>query len=371
MIGNQLLLIVYAFIFHGIPVDVVSYRSPALEKVNLTPGSGGFFILDDEGSRIEITEMTDEAGLLYWYRRIKTAVCQTGECKLVDVGLYWDCTGDFFGLEVYGEHLTKTDHSVFAQADYAKLLDILHNDWSLLREYDFEELTSEPAEMIGVENGRADAASGATRKEIASEAVENAVYTTYTLWHLIHNGEKEQLIDLTVEKLNTGDLTGSILNIGTGKYTLFLLDLLAQSRIEGGDRLIALIMQGLGETNNPHLQDLALKSLGNLEIDSDNIQRKIAHVYVSSPADIRLRIVSALRKITRISNELYAALKGDVHLGNEWFAVKVLELLKHAPVHTPDVIDGARRLSKSNNTYARQAAERFLKSVNSSNKLRN
>src|SRR5690606_40150830 len=103
-----------------------------------TPQGGQFIILDDSGEPIEVEAMKDEKGVLYWYRRIFTPVCLTGECMMVDVGIYWYCTGEFFGLEVYGEHLTKTDHSIFSDEDYGKLMDVLANDWSSLREYELE-----------------------------------------------------------------------------------------------------------------------------------------------------------------------------------------------------------------------------------------
>src|SRR5690606_38143693 len=141
--------------------------------------------------------------LLYWHRKLETEVCLTGECKVVNVGIYWYGTGEFMGLEVYGEQLTKTDHSVFSREDYDQLIAILQDDWSALREYKFEELLdAKPTALDGV--------TGATRKEIADEAVKGAVYTTYTLWHLIHEGEKEQLRSLMAGRLNQGD--GSLLD---------------------------------------------------------------------------------------------------------------------------------------------------------------
>ena len=142
MILNKLFLGLFAIgmSFHS---DSIFYRSEALHSVALRPVEGTYWIRDDEDQRVEILRMEDQQGVTYWHRRIKTEVCQTGECKLVDVGLYWDCTGDFFALDVYGEHLTKTDHSTFSDDDYEHLISILSNDWSILREYDFADLTVE------------------------------------------------------------------------------------------------------------------------------------------------------------------------------------------------------------------------------------
>src|SRR5690606_2193023 len=84
--------------------------------------------------------------------------------------------------------LTKTDHSDFSSLAYARLESILRNEWSDLREYSAEELV-EPSGS----DGRVDGVTGATRKVVGDAAVEDAVYTTHTLWHLIHVGEPEQL----------------------------------------------------------------------------------------------------------------------------------------------------------------------------------
>lgn len=362
MILSQLLLALFVVIPREVPPDTIAYRSPTIHLKGLTQVANGFSIVGDDGARISIEEMSDAAGLLYWYRRVKTGVCQTGECKLVDVGLYWDCTGDFFGLDVYGEHLTKTDHSVFSNDDYAMLINVLQNDWSLLREYKFEELTVDQTKGDLVE-GRTDAVSSATRREVASEAVENAVYTTYTLWHLVHDGEKEQLMDLTIQKLNAGPLIDRMIAAAVDKYTLFLLELFSQSRIQHHDKLRPLIMRGLREKDNLHFQHLALKSLSQLEVDSDDTQKLIAEAYRGAPVEVRLRIIDGLHRVRYISSELYHALQGDVDSENEWIAGKVLTVLMHASDHTPEVLAAAEKLQKSENAYVRKIAEAFVDSI--------
>ncbi len=164
----------------------VSYRSQGLVGLNLEKEPTVSYILNDEQDSVEVNALVDQFGRRYWYRYVDTEVCLTGECNRIEVGIVWDLSGDFKGLEVYKEPLTKTDHSVFKPSDYSKLISILDNDWSVLREYSMEDLTEGPGDKV-------DGTSGATKKEISAESVENAVYTTYTLWHLIHQGEKEQL----------------------------------------------------------------------------------------------------------------------------------------------------------------------------------
>ena len=342
--------------------DQAYYRSPELEHASLERITGDYFIADDEGEQIRITAMVDSHGVRYWYRRIKTAVCLTGECRLVDVGLYWDCMGNYFGLDVYGEHLTKTDHSNFSEEDYRKLQEILQNDWSILREYDFQELTSEPAE--GQNEGRADATSGATRTEIASEAVADAVYTTYTLWHLIHNGEKEQLIRLTIRELeNDQALIDSMLAAPDKKFRLFLLELFADAEIDHESSLLPVVMEGLQASSDPRFQDAALKAMTRLSLDNAKTQTCIAGIYSAATDGLRLRMLTAMDKLRTVSDPLYSAVAPGAESSNEWFAAKVLDVLKHAPAQTPSVVNRAKKLSQSKNTHVSESAEAFLQSI--------
>lgn len=334
--------------------DSIYYRSDALQELKLIPIAGEYSIRDDNNNVVEITAMADAEGILYWYRRIETPVCLTGECKLVDVGLYWYCTGSFLGLEVYGEPLTKTDHSKFSDADYDKLMSVLNNDWSSLKEYDFSDLIEEKAE------GEVDGASGATRKEIASEAVDHAVYTTYTLWHLAHNGEKEQLSELTAGQLNSGHLATKLIASGRKEYHYFLLDLFGLGKLDQSAEINSLIMDGLRSENDPYLKNLAFKSLSMTRIDDPGIQLALAGIYPDFSADEKLPILMALKGLRYLGPPLYHVLEKDLDIENEWFSVKILNVLLHGSGHTERVKEIARKLSESPNSFIRDSALKFL-----------
>lgn len=351
---------VVAAILLFVPGDRIFYRSPGLQELYLNPVAGQFHMPDDADEKVQISAMTDSDGVLYWYRRINTPVCQTGECKLIDVGLFWDCTGDFLGLEVYGEHLTKTDHSNFSEADYARLMEILVNDWSILREYDFGELTDGTTEKPG---GAADATSGATRKEIASEAVKDAVYTTYTLWHLVHDGEKEKLMALTVDQLLHDSLRVDLLESGKKKYHLFLMDLFAQSKIDQDENLMRLILRELESAKDPDLVNVALKALARADASGRDVQLQLAQVYVSAPDDLRLRILIALQNTRPVSEALYRALEDDLRVDNDWYNIRILDVLHLSTTHSAKVIAAAQKLAQSPISHIKVSADKFLEKI--------
>ncbi len=276
-------------------------------------------IQTDDDSVVAVEQLRDSLGIIYWYRRLETPVCLTGTCKLIDVGLYWNCMGDFFGLEVYGEHLTKTDHSVFKESDYHKLMTILNDDWSMLREYEFSDLLTED-EVDGV--------SGATREELAEDAVEDAVYTTYTLWHLAHLGEKEQLIDLTVNELNgNSGMLDQLIQSEQGKYQSFAMNLLKSGKIEPTEKTDGLVLKYLASGNQVY-EDQAFRTLVFSDVNDEELQAEIARLYQKASLPEKINLINAF-KGAEISKPFHDVLDQDRQVENPWFRKHLEEILNN------------------------------------------
>ncbi|TDE18276.1 hypothetical protein [Dyadobacter psychrotolerans] len=329
------------------------YQSENLKKGNLNPMPGEFFIKDDKQEKVAVAALKDENEMLFWYRRVDTEVCLTGECNRIDVGIYWDCTGSFYGLEVYREPLTKTDHSNFFPADYTKLISILSNDWSSLREYEFTDLLDEkPAGVDGI--------SGATKSEIASEAVRDAVYTTYTIWHLIHLGEQEQLSTLTLEFLKSTDLITRLINDKDKKYQHFLLDLSQQGKLPQTRQIQDLILKGLTTSDDAVYRDLAIKSITKPTLDDPRFQNEIGKIYSTAQISEKVELLTSLKTFNLSDKKLYEALEADLNSQNEWLSVKILNVLKNSPTHTDKVTSFAKSLLESTNEFVKNSAALFL-----------
>lgn len=336
----------------------VFFQSQALQGLGLTPLEDNFSILDDNGKQVKIIAMEDAAGVRYWHRKVLTAVCLTGECKMVNIGIYWYCNGDFMGLEVYGEHLTKTDHSVFSDADYDKLLGVLNDDWSSLREYGLSDLMTEGAES----EAGADGTTGATKKELAEEAVDGAVYTTFTLWHLAHSGEKEQLSQLTAGLLKDESLVERMLKQGDKRYRYFLLELLAAGKIAASGPLTLLQIESLNAAGDLSLRDLSIKALSHANFDHPLIQPELAKIYPQAPIDAKLRILAALEDMPDMDKALCQALTADLGTGNKWFSIKLLKVLQGVANPGDKTLKAAEKLLKSDNSMVQEAAAEFMES---------
>jgi hypothetical protein len=114
---------------------------------------------------------------------LNMAVCNDGLCARLLLKMYWDLAGNYTGYDtIKGNPLTKFDHKRFSGNDYKKLDAILKDKNSILGTVEKEELLDK---RIKIKATNVDAVTGATSQAIKNSVVEGAVYTAYSLWHLV------------------------------------------------------------------------------------------------------------------------------------------------------------------------------------------
>src|SRR5690554_4970202 len=80
-----------------------------------------------------------------YFKKIYTGVCFDGECRMLDIVLYWNITGRYLGFELpKGEFLSKFDHEPFTDGEYERLHELLADLLSPLSMYTFNELAPKP-----------------------------------------------------------------------------------------------------------------------------------------------------------------------------------------------------------------------------------
>lgn len=348
-----LLVVLFAKPVWAQGIEKTYYRSPGLESLTANPDASPATIENDEKEPVAVQEYNSPDGLIHWYRRVATEVCLTGDCRPIEVGIFWDCTGNFEGLEVFKEPLTKTDHSDFTTWDYRKLMSILKNDWSPLREYALSELVDEKKEE-GV-----DAVTGATKREIAEAAVEKAVYTTHTLWHLIHVGEKEQLAKLTARRLAEGPLLDDLLKTDRERYQPFLLDLFGQGLLPQSPATESLVFDALSNTTDPALKVPALAALRALDLSSPGVQDRFSTIYQAQNQAQKAEMLTVIKPAYPLSTPWYEVLAGDLDASNPWMAPKILSVLKNNPYQSEKVMQMLQKLSTSDIAVVQKAVLDF------------
>src|SRR5690606_6788293 len=131
-----------------------------------------------------------------YHAYIFTPVCEDNLCKPVYIDLYWDLLGNYLRYEVpLDQPLTKLDHVVFTPEEYVKLDDMLQDPESLLKDYQIEELVESAANARP--GGEVDAVTGATAKSLQAVVIPGALYTCYTLWHIVHGRVQDTIASAT------------------------------------------------------------------------------------------------------------------------------------------------------------------------------
>jgi hypothetical protein len=116
---------------------------------------------------------------------IETPVCSDTLCNLMDIRMYWTLAGTYWGFDtIPGKPLTKNDHLEFVEADYQKLHELLMDEQSILRRRHKDDLFDKESTRV---SQVVDAVTGATAKEVKEAVVDGAVYSSYTIYHLVHS----------------------------------------------------------------------------------------------------------------------------------------------------------------------------------------
>lgn len=149
---------------------------------------------------------------VFYSRNVVTSVCFDGECRLLDVIVYWNPTGRYLGFELpEKEYLSKHDHEPFTAEEYIKLHSLLADPFLPLGEYSYNEIVMEGSKEeysdSQYEVKEIDAVSSATSKFILDYVVEGAAFTTYKLWHLIYGPTNGVIKEWTTENFDANYIT--------------------------------------------------------------------------------------------------------------------------------------------------------------------
>jgi hypothetical protein len=116
---------------------------------------------------------------------IETPVCSDTLCALMDIKVFWSLAGGYWGFDTIPmKPLTKNDHLKFDEKDYEKLHELLLDEQSILRRRHKDDLFEKEQKRV---SQVVDAVTGATAKEVKEAVVDGAVYSSYTIYHLVHS----------------------------------------------------------------------------------------------------------------------------------------------------------------------------------------
>lgn len=241
-----------------------------------------------------------------FYADILTPVCIDGICKPVYIELYWDLTGGYAGYGIYEDKpLTKFDHDAFLPADYEKMNRLLADNNSVLRRKELSDLFDDQAEnakRIEYQGEKLDAVSGATKKEIKESIVEGALYSCYTLWHLVH-GEAARDIEHYLDSIYTEELEARFLFTDYEPYYFHALKTLGAGDFDKYRERIAEIFAAA----RPVTRTYILKKMPFGLLTNEAIGRKFYQLFEAVDINTRTLLIDHLPQAHPIATELLAA----------------------------------------------------------------
>ena len=186
--AKKVLFIVYMFCFFAIAQDTIPTH----------------IVLDSLGNEVFLILDKDKKPQHY-FSAVFTPVCVDGSCYPINIELYWDLAGHYlkYGLSK-DEILTKIEHLPFTDFDYGLLHRMIARSPSALANFTIYELT------LPIED-KVDGVTGATRPELSGSFVPDALFTTYTLWHLVRQ-PKDELMSFTRARYFNADWASFIMN---------------------------------------------------------------------------------------------------------------------------------------------------------------
>ena len=282
-------------------------------------------VIDEyNGIRYTLQLHRDSAGYpAFYHAYVFTPVCEDNLCKPVYIDLYWDLIGNYLRYEVpLDKPLTKLDHAPFRPEEYRRFQEILADSASLLKDYQIEELVESTTRAKP--GGEVDGITGATAKSLQAVVIPGALYTCYTLWHIVH-GRVQDTIAKVTDSLASGPLMAHFLRSGNHRYQHYALDRLldGQGQIETGFEEDVV---GLIGSSNIFLALRVLKEVDPDYLHDANRQRWLGTVFLNANYRLQLALLKKLEGIP-ITHGLRRTLETHQRDFNEEIATKIKMLL--------------------------------------------
>jgi len=294
-------------------------------------------------------------------RKITVDVCVDSECRMVNINLFWNVTGRYLGFELpAGEFLSKTEHDPFNKVEYDRLHSLLADPLSALANYSLNELVPE------TDSSRLyiDAVSSATISAVLDYIVEGAVYTTYTLWHIVYGSTKREIEKLTTTKLNS-ELVLKILESNNNDDKIWVLN-----HISNSVKITPELQNKLMEIISGSDIYLAERSLNALKPDAltDSVQFELINIFNNTEFLLKRLIIGKLKQAPELSDEVATIISSQIKTMNGALVKNTLELFKLHNVNSETVIIQIAKLLKNENRYIAKQAFDYLNGTDNLNK---
>lgn len=361
-IFSLLLLIVVVLSFQKSEENIRRFNQPELfEKVQKVTLHKIEF--NDTIPGNTLLEYSDKMGVpLMYSREILTGVCIDGKCRLVKINLFWHVSGRYLGFELpQKEFLSKTEHEPFAPAEYDRLHALLDNSLSPLAQYSLDELVPEKDSA----KNEVDAVSTATIAAVLDHIVEGAVYTTYTLWHIVYGETKREIENLTNKNL-TPKLVLRLLESEVLEDNIWTLNHISEkTEITPGIR--NKIFEFIGG-EDVYLTERALNALKPATLSDKEIQEQLTEGFSEAGYLQKRLILKRLEQAPVIHPETAEKLAGEMKNLRGALVKTAIGLFEKHDIENKKVINEIAGLLQNENRFIANQAAQYLEQLNTPDK---
>lgn len=317
----------------------------------------------DSLSGPEIYELQDSTGLTIWFGRvIFKDVCISGKCKMIRVWIFWNGTGNYLGHQIIsGEPLTKSDHTLFADADYEKLDNILKDSTSILKCLKQEELIIVPEnrELLKV-----DGYTAATQPTLTEVVIKDAVYTCHTLWHTVYGAVQEKIFEILESRISR-DYLALLFENESPDYNLLAIGFVQKYpgfHSQFYPEIISYI-----QSENDNLASKALNYFYQEFLKDEAIQNQIVKVIPVVSAQRKNDILWRLSEVGKINDNPVLELlemvdKKQIGVGSINLVLRLIQPEQIRNNH--EISIQMQNLAKSENAYVKNLVNKHLSKIN-------
>lgn len=353
------LLLVFAVLLMG--SDEVEYperrafRTPSFQADSLISHAVWVSFNDTIGSDTLFIHQTKE-GLIHSYSRlINTGVCIDGQCRRLSMTLYWTPAGRYFGFVLpRNEFLSKTEHVPFKDEDYKRLEEILANPYSALADYKIEDLISGDEHSV-------DGVTAATLQSVKQETVPDAVYTTYTLWHIVYGITQKEIQKYTRERL-TDRLVIRLLNSPDFEDRFWTLENMGP-KLKWSPELKQEILKIL--VNEKDIISVkALAVIPDSVLEEEAVQNSVGSSFLNMAFGNQRRIIERLSQIPVLSHTAAVSLAKGLDQIPPGLTGELLSLFEKHQVNDPQIDEIVIGLLDHKNQWVARNAAAYLSTRN-------
>lgn len=293
-----------------------------------------------------------------YHRKLRASVCFDGQCRALDVDIYWNLTGRYLGIELpSGEYLSKTDHDPFETDDYRRLNALLADPQSPLGKMSYEELVAKPPLSVkGV-----DAVTSATSKSVLEYIVKGAAFTTYKMWHFIYGTTRDRVAELTLQSLSP-ELILHILQSPDPSDRLWALN-----HINGYVNLSPVLsdtLLKLADGGNYTMSERALNAIPATDLRSEAMQLALVEKFAKGDYSKKKLLIGKLKQVPVLHATAKSRLNSLLPQLNGELIGDVLAIYQHLKVGDPETCRVVANLLEKDNKFISSKALIFLKEAN-------